>query len=69
MGTNRVWEMLVHVALPVGNSPLHGGGCEGITPQNARRYLGMVEIIPSEVRKRLFCMNFSSSLVKDDSIQ
>ena len=27
-----------------------------LPPQNARRYLGMVEIIPSEVRKRLFCM-------------
>ena len=62
--------MLVHVAFPVGNSPrAHGGGCEGITPQNARRYLAMVEIIRSEVRKRLFCMNFSSSLVKDDSVQ
>ena len=38
-------------------------------PQNAHRYLSMVEIILSEVRKRLFCMIFSSSLVKDDSIR
>lgn len=27
------------------------------------------QIILSEVRKRLFCMIFSSSLVEDDSIQ
>ena len=28
--------------------PLHGGGCEGTTPQNAHRYLAMMEIIPLE---------------------
>ena len=50
----RVWEL----------PRAHGGGCEGITPQNARRYLAMVEIILSEVRKRLFCMIFSSWISK-----
>ena len=33
VGTNRVWEMLVHVEFPPVGNPLHVGGCEGITPK------------------------------------